>query len=67
MATGSTHTGRKSCTMVPRPYVIRGVAATEIMPQPSSRRNFPRSPVRHDVCDAATPVSASAVAMTAPT
>ena len=53
--------------MVPRPYVIRGVATTEIMPQPSSRRNFARSLRRHDVCEAATPISTTATAGTAPT
>jgi hypothetical protein len=53
--------------MVPRPYVIRGVATTETMPQPSSRRNFARSPTCHDVCDADTAMPARAPAITAPT
>jgi hypothetical protein len=64
MATGSTHTVRKSRTMAPCPYAIRGVAATEIMPQPSSNRNFASSPARHDVCDAVRPASAAAAATT---
>ena len=48
-------------------YAARGVAATETMPQPSSRRNFSRSGAVQTVCDVANAIIASAVTGMAPT
>ena len=66
IATGRTHTVRKSRSMPLWRWATRAVAATEIMPQPSSRENFTRSPERHDIWAAATPIAASAASGTIP-
>ena len=67
MAIGSIHTVRKSLIRVPWPYEIRGVAATETRPQPSSSKNLTNSAGCHDVCAAAKPMAARATIGTAPT
>ncbi len=67
MATGSTQTVRKSRTMAACPRAIRGVATTEIAPQPSRTRNFTRSAGLVEVRAAVTPISTSAASGTAPT
>jgi len=62
IAIGITHTVLKSLVSPGKLYIIRGVNATEIIPQHSSSRNFTRSARRQSVCAAAMPITARVAA-----
>jgi hypothetical protein len=60
IAVGSTHTELKSLVTPAVLYMIRGVDATEIIPQHNSRKNFTRSGTRHSVLKASIPIAVRA-------
>jgi hypothetical protein len=60
-AAGITHIALKSLVTPLVEYKIRGVDATEIIPQHNSRRNFVRSATRHSVRYASRHITARAI------
>src|SRR5271165_4964157 len=62
IAAGRTQTLTKSRVMPPPEYAIRGMYATEIIPQHTNNKNFTRSKVRQSVQAAVSPMASRATA-----
>jgi hypothetical protein len=62
MAVGSTQMALKSLVSPGKAYIIRGVDATDIIPQQSSNVNFATSSGCHEVCDAVNKITTAAAA-----